>query len=151
MLIDVESMLAYFDGKFRVEANINTKEQIRQLFQTKSTDLLDVLNSDANPLLAIFDKYKANFLEIVNLSIPLIVGNLGQILIGATDVFVAAKYNIHSLAAVSIPIINIEKIIAYSFTVVYVIKLVTSIIPSLFFLQILNIYTYLSKILFLLI
>ena len=36
---------------------------------------------------------------------------------------------------------NIEKIIAYSFTVVYVIKLVTSIIPSLFFLQILNIYT----------
>ena len=37
--------------------------------------------------------------------------------------------------------INIEKIIAYSFTVVYVIKLVTSIIPSLFFLQILNIYT----------
>ena len=37
--------------------------------------------------------------------------------------------------------LNIEKIVAYSFTVVFVIKLVTTIIPSLFFLQILNIYT----------
>ena len=56
MLSDADSLLSYFDGKFRVEANINTKQQIRQLFQTKSTDLLDVLNSEANPLLTIFDE-----------------------------------------------------------------------------------------------
>lgn len=57
LLIDADSMLTYFDGKFRVEANINTKEQIRQLFQTKTTDLLDVLKSEANPLLTIFDEF----------------------------------------------------------------------------------------------
>lgn len=56
MLTDADSMLTYFDGKFRMEANISTKEQIRQLFQTKSTDLLDVLKSEANPLLTIFDE-----------------------------------------------------------------------------------------------
>jgi hypothetical protein len=37
--------------------------------------------------------------------------------------------------------INIEKLVAYSFTVLYVMKMVTEIIPSLFFLKILNIYT----------
>ncbi len=57
MLSDADSMLAYFDGKFRVEDNINTKEQIRQLFQTISTDLLLVLYSEANPLLTIFDEF----------------------------------------------------------------------------------------------
>ncbi len=36
---------------------------------------------------------------------------------------------------------NIEKLIAYSFVVVFVLKTATIIIPSLFFLQILNIYT----------
>ena len=56
MLNDVDSMLAYFSGKFRVEANINTKEQIRQLFHTETTDLLDVLDSKANPLLTMFDE-----------------------------------------------------------------------------------------------
>lgn len=47
-------------------------------------------------------KYKTHFLDLIKLSIPLIIGNLGQILIGATDVFVGARYNIHTLAAVSI-------------------------------------------------
>lgn len=37
--------------------------------------------------------------------------------------------------------ILLEKLIAYSFSVVFAIKLITSIIPSLFFLQILNVYT----------
>jgi len=37
--------------------------------------------------------------------------------------------------------VNIEKIVAYSFAVVFVIKIVTAIIPSLFFLRILNVYT----------
>jgi hypothetical protein len=35
----------------------------------------------------------------------------------------------------------IEKLIVYSFSVVFAIKLITTIIPSLFFLQILNVYT----------
>ncbi len=56
MLKDTDNLLAYYDGKFRIEANINTKEQIRQLFQTENTYLLDVLNSQANPLLTIFDE-----------------------------------------------------------------------------------------------
>jgi len=56
MLNDAESLLAYFDGRFRVEANVNTKEQIRHLFQTKTTKLLEVLNSEANPILTLFDE-----------------------------------------------------------------------------------------------
>lgn len=47
-------------------------------------------------------KYKQHFTDLFILSVPLIVGNLGQILIGATDVFVAAKHNISTLAAISI-------------------------------------------------
>lgn len=35
----------------------------------------------------------------------------------------------------------VEKLISYSFSVVFAIKLITTIIPSLFFLQILNVYT----------
>lgn len=34
-----------------------------------------------------------------------------------------------------------ENLISYSFTVVFAIKLITTVIPSLFFLQILNVYT----------
>lgn len=36
---------------------------------------------------------------------------------------------------------EIEKIIAYSFSIVFIIKIVVSVVPSLFFLKILNIYT----------
>ena len=46
--------------------------------------------------------YKKYFTEIIGLSIPLIVGNLGQSLIGATDVFIAAKHSTDTLAAISI-------------------------------------------------
>ena len=56
MVNNRDTMLDYFQGKFRVEANIKTKEQIRRLFQTETTDLMCVLNSRANPLLAIFDE-----------------------------------------------------------------------------------------------
>lgn len=45
---------------------------------------------------------KKYFAEIISLSIPMIVGNLGQVLIGATDVFIAAKYSTNTLAAISI-------------------------------------------------
>lgn len=46
--------------------------------------------------------YKKYFVELLSLSAPLIVGNLGQILIGATDVFIAAKHSTNTLAAISI-------------------------------------------------
>lgn len=46
--------------------------------------------------------YKKYFTEIITLSIPLIIGNLGQVLIGATDVFIAAKHSTDTLAAISI-------------------------------------------------
>ena len=46
--------------------------------------------------------YKKYFSEIIKLSVPLIVGNLGQVLIGATDVFIAAKHSTNTLAAISI-------------------------------------------------
>lgn len=47
-------------------------------------------------------KYKHHIKELFILSFPLIIGNLGQTLIGATDVFVAAKHSINTLAAISI-------------------------------------------------
>ncbi len=45
---------------------------------------------------------KRYFTDLLILAIPLFIGNLGHTLIGATDVFVVAKYNIDSLAAISI-------------------------------------------------
>ncbi len=45
---------------------------------------------------------KQYFIDLLILSLPLFIGNLGHTLIGATDVFVVAKYSIDSLAAISI-------------------------------------------------
>lgn len=45
---------------------------------------------------------KQYFTDLLILAFPLLIGNLGHTLIGATDVFVVAKYNIESLAAISI-------------------------------------------------
>lgn len=45
------------------------------------------------------NSYKKYFTDIINLSVPLIVGNLGQVMIGATDVFIAAKHSTNTLAA----------------------------------------------------
>ena len=49
-----------------------------------------------------FLRYKYYIIELLILSFPLLVGNLGHTLIGATDILVVAKYNINSLAAISI-------------------------------------------------
>lgn len=57
---------------------------------------------DKYKLIVPFVKYKHYFIELMILSIPLLVGNLGHTLIGATDIFVVSKYNIESLAAISI-------------------------------------------------
>lgn len=50
----------------------------------------------------LINKYKQHIKELFCLAMPLFIGNLGHTLIGATDVFVIAKYNIKSLSAVSI-------------------------------------------------
>ena len=46
--------------------------------------------------------YKNYFKELALLALPLILGNIGQVLIGATDVFIAAKHSTDTLAAISI-------------------------------------------------
>lgn len=48
-------VLDYFNGRIRIEANVRTVSQIKNLCQTKGNSLLEVLNSTANPLLTIFD------------------------------------------------------------------------------------------------
>lgn len=45
---------------------------------------------------------KQYFVDLLILSFPLFIGNLGHTLIGATDVLVVAKYSIDALAAISI-------------------------------------------------
>lgn len=47
-------------------------------------------------------KYSRYIKELFSLATPMIMGNLGIILIGAADVFVAAKYSTNTLASISI-------------------------------------------------
>ena len=49
-----------------------------------------------------FYKYKSYFQDILILAIPILLGELGHNLIGATDVLVVARHSIDSLAAISI-------------------------------------------------
>ena len=49
-----------------------------------------------------FNLYKKYFIDLIILSFPLLIGNLGHNLIGFTDILVIAKYDINSLAAASI-------------------------------------------------
>ena len=46
--------------------------------------------------------YQSYIKELFNLATPMIMGNLGIILIGACDVFVAARYSTNALASISI-------------------------------------------------
>ena len=55
-----------------------------------------------NKTAEIFNHYKKYFSELIVLAFPILIGNLGHTLIGATDILVVAKYNINSLAAISI-------------------------------------------------
>jgi hypothetical protein len=48
-------VLNYFNGLTRIEANVRTVSQITNLCQTQGNNLLEVLNSTANPLLTIFN------------------------------------------------------------------------------------------------
>lgn len=49
-----------------------------------------------------FKAYSKYIKELFNLALPMIMGNLGIILIGAGDVFVAARYSTNTLASISI-------------------------------------------------
>lgn len=60
-----------------------------------------MLSASSNTLTK-FNEFKHCFKDLFFLSLPILIGELGHTLIGATDVMVVAKYNIHSLAAVSI-------------------------------------------------
>lgn len=46
--------------------------------------------------------YKKCIKDLTNLSIPMIMGNLGLMLIGITDILVASKHSINTLSAISI-------------------------------------------------
>lgn len=50
---DVEQ---YFQNKLRVELNINTMLQVRELLEVEDNDLMTVLTSQANPILSIVDE-----------------------------------------------------------------------------------------------
>ena len=47
-------------------------------------------------------KYKKHIAEISVIAAPMVIGNLGHVLTGATDVFVAAKHSVDTLAAIAI-------------------------------------------------
>lgn len=56
ILSDKNKVLEYFKHKIRFELNINTKIQIRKLLSISNNNLLDVLSSNENPIIAIFDE-----------------------------------------------------------------------------------------------
>lgn len=50
----------------------------------------------------LFNINKAYFKNLLTLAFPILIGNLGHMLIGITDILVSARYNINALAAISI-------------------------------------------------
>jgi len=55
-LSDKEDVLFYYNDKIRFEHNINTKSQIKQFLNIPNNQLGNVLNSEANPILTVFNK-----------------------------------------------------------------------------------------------
>ncbi|MDD3593020.1 MAG: MATE family efflux transporter [Candidatus Gastranaerophilales bacterium] len=51
---------------------------------------------------AIFQEYKTYFTSLISLSLPIIAGNLGHILIGTVDVIIAAYHSTFTLAGISL-------------------------------------------------
>lgn len=50
------TLIQYFQGKVRLELNLNSKEQIRRNLNIPSTQLTEVLNSTASPIMDFIDK-----------------------------------------------------------------------------------------------
>lgn len=55
-LSDKNKVFEYLKNKIRFELNINTKVQIRKLLSISTNNLLEVLSSNENPIIAIFDE-----------------------------------------------------------------------------------------------
>jgi len=55
-LSDKEKCLSHYKNKIRIELNINTASQVRQLLNIKDNQLMSVLNSEANPILTVLNK-----------------------------------------------------------------------------------------------
>ncbi|MBN1186482.1 MAG: hypothetical protein JXB49_29675 [Bacteroidales bacterium] len=55
LLDDKYNLLAYFNGKYRIEANVRTVTQLKELLEIDGNSLLVALNSTANPLFALFN------------------------------------------------------------------------------------------------
>jgi len=55
-LSNKEKSLSHYKGKVRIEQNINTEKQIRELLNISDNQLMSVLNSDANPILTVLNK-----------------------------------------------------------------------------------------------
>lgn len=51
-----DTLIQYFQGKIRFELNLNSKEQIRKNLKIPNTQLIEVLNSTANPIMTFIDK-----------------------------------------------------------------------------------------------
>ncbi|MBX9051384.1 hypothetical protein HCH04_24085 [Bacteroides thetaiotaomicron] len=56
ILSDKNKVFEHFKNKIRFELNINTKIQIRKLLSISNNNLLDVLSSNENPIITIFDE-----------------------------------------------------------------------------------------------
>lgn len=69
---------------------------------------------------------KQYFIDLFILALPLFLGNLGHTLIGATDVFVVARYNINSLAAISIANSIIFTIFIFGIGIVTAVSIILS-------------------------
>ncbi len=48
------------------------------------------------------NKYKKHLIELIAIAMPMVIGNLGHVLTGATDVLIAAKHSIDTLASIAI-------------------------------------------------
>jgi hypothetical protein len=55
-LSNKDKVLSYYKGKLRIERNINTKKQIRESLNISDNRLMNVLNSDTNPILTELNK-----------------------------------------------------------------------------------------------
>jgi len=64
-LNDPEEVLDYFDdNNIRVECNLKCKEQIRKMLNINDTKLINVIESEANPILAILTEAVRNIKDI---------------------------------------------------------------------------------------
>lgn len=65
LLKDKDKVLSYFnDNNIRVECNIKTKSQIRNMLNIQDNKLINVLNTEANPILAILNESVRNINDI---------------------------------------------------------------------------------------